>query len=135
MMLNYLLKECKLSEKAFTKVLAELPLGVEVAACFNFTDNRVSLYDRKGTELEGLIVVTGPLLGIHAFINRGMTRKYIGEFTFANGVLSAPEPEGHKNMAFVASEPFQALVEDVVDLYPGFVEFFQKRSMVLAQNS
>lgn len=103
--------ECFLVKRSLDILKRDLPEESQIAAVLNFDDNYV--LERKHDALDGVCVITGPILGFHIFINRGMTRKYIGELVDFNGTLIHPNVTGYKLQELVDGSSFTNLLVDI----------------------
>lgn len=100
----------------------------EISAVLSFNED--SVYNRKASSLEGVIVITGPVMAVHVFINRGMGRKYLGVLPDIDGVLSPPNAGEEKSLQIIRSNEFHELIFDInKKLYPGVLEHFKTKEL------
>lgn len=113
------------SKKILEKDLTEDAL---ITAVLSF--NEESVYNRNASSLDGLVVITGPILAVHVFINRGLGRKYLGVLPDVDGVLTPPNVAEEKSLRIVRSNEFHEFIFDINrKLYPGVLEYFKTKEL------
>lgn len=75
-MKSFRFSQAVLDKKAQQKIESKVSQFGEIGAIITFTNASVYLTEQL---FSGNIVLTGPSLAYHLFVNRGLTKKYIGE--------------------------------------------------------